>query len=274
MRVKKILICGNADKAGVHETIERVRALIGSRARIADVVLDPEADLSGYDVDLVLTFGGDGTLLSVARRVDPAGIPILGVNIGRTGFLAELSADELAEGLERVLEGEYQISERMMIAVETSDGQTAIGLNDIVVARGPLSRILTIEVRCQESLVARYDGDGLIVSTPTGSTAYAVSAGGPLVAPGIDALLVVPICPHSLNARPVVLGANQELEVNVIACGEEAHLTIDGQISHALMSGYSVKIHKHARPTRLVSLGKRDWLQTVREKLHWTVSEA
>jgi NAD+ kinase len=271
--IKRILICGNEQKAGVSEAIERARSLIGDRAEIVATVLDADADLAAYDADLVVTFGGDGTLISVARRIESTSTPILGVNLGRLGFLAELSIDELEDGIGRVLAGTCSVSERMMFSVETPGGGRVIALNDVVVARGPLSRMLSFEVACSDRLVSQYDGDGLIVSTPTGSTAYSVSAGGPLVAPGVSAMIVVPICPHTLAAKPLVLDAEEALEIGLVAGGEEAHLTIDGQINQTIGPGQRVRICRHTRSARLVSVGRRDWFEMLREKLHWAVAK-
>jgi NAD+ kinase len=231
------------------------------------------SDLGGYEADLALAFGGDGTLISVARRLEATGIPILGVNLGHLGFLAELSVDELEDGIDRVLAGSCEVSERMMFCVQTPGAGEVVALNDVVVARGPLSRMLSFEVSCSRQLVSQYDGDGLIVSTPTGSTAYSVSAGGPLVAPGVSAMIVVPICPHTLAAKPLVLNAHEALEIRVLSGGEEAHLTIDGQINQTVRPGERVRICRHERVARLVTLGTHDWFGMLREKLHWTMAK-
>jgi NAD+ kinase len=271
--IRRILFCGNEQKSGVREAVERARAAIGDRAEIVGPVFDPDAGLAEFEADLAMAFGGDGTLISVARRLDGASMPILGVNLGHLGFLAELSIDDLEDGIDRVLAGTCDISERMMFRVNTPGGDEVSALNDVVVARGPLSRMLSFEVRCSDHLVSQYDGDGLIVSTPTGSTAYSLSAGGPLVAPGVSAIIVVPICPHTLGAKPLVLDADEALEISVLSSGDEAHLTIDGQISQTIVAGERVRICRHERATRLVTVGRHDWFGMLRRKLHWSMAK-
>ena len=158
----------------------------------------------------------------------------------------------------------------MMLDVETSSGEAGRGLNDAVLTRGPLSRMLAFEVRVDGELAAEHDGDGLIVASPTGSTAYSLSAGGPLLMPDVEALLVVPICAHSLGTRPVVLDAARTVEVRLTGGGREAHLTIDGQVDWPLGPGATVTVRRSPARALLVELGRRSWFGTVREKLHWT----
>ncbi len=268
--VKSLFVAGNGEKPGIREAVEKALPLLRERAEVSGVELDLASDLSGVDADLVLAFGGDGTLLSIARRLGGAEVPILGVNLGRKGFLAELSTDELARGLDDVLAGRHRVSRRMMLDVETSSGVRERALNDAVVAGGSLSRMLAFEVRVDGELVAEHDGDGLIVASPTGSTAYSLSAGGPLVAPDVEAILVVPICAHSLSTRSVVLDASRTVEVRVMGGGQEAHLTIDGQVARPLEPGAVVSVKRSPGRALLVEMGKRSWFRTVREKLHWT----
>lgn len=268
--VKRLFVAANGEKPGIREAVEKALPLLRERAEISGVELDPNSDLSGVDADLVLAFGGDGTLLSVARRLTGAEVPILGVNLGRKGFLAELSTGEVAGALGELLAGSYRVSRRMMLEVATSSGVSERGLNDAVLTRGSLSRMLAFEVRVDGELVAEHDGDGLIVASPTGSTAYSLSAGGPLVTPGVDAFLVVPICAHSLGTRPVVLDAARTVEVRLTGEGREAHLTVDGQVDWPLGPGATVTVKRSAARALLVELGRRSWFGTVRQKLHWT----
>jgi len=271
---RNVLVVGNGSRPGVREAIERALPFLRERARSVRVDLELRAgELAPGSADMVIAFGGDGTLLCAARRAAAAGIPVLGVNLGRKGFLAEISADELADGIEQAMTGRCGFSERMMLAVETSAGARAIGLNDAVVARGALSRMLSLEVVSGDEFVAHYDGDGLIVATPTGSTAYSAAAGGPLVSPEMDALLVTPICAHSLSARPIVLGPSRTVVVRLVACGNEAHLTVDGQIEFPLLPGSTVAVRRSEVRARLVELGRRSWFATVREKLHWRAAK-
>jgi len=267
---KRVFIAGNGGKAGVREIVERLLPALGERCEIVGTNLDIESDLSGVDADVVLAFGGDGTLLSVARRLKGAQVPVLPVNLGRKGFLAEVPWDECAGALADALAGRCIVSPRMMLEVTTPGGETALALNDAVVTRGALSRVVVLEVRVDGEMAGRHDGDGIIVATPTGSTAYSLSAGGPLVAPDVEILLVVPICPHTLSTRPVVVGAHRAVEVHLLDSGPDAHLTVDGQVHCPLSPGGRVVVRKHARPLMLVEIGRREWFRTVRRKLHWT----
>lgn len=261
---------GNGSKAGVREAIERALPILKELAESVEVELEACAQpFEPGAAELVLAFGGDGTLLCAARRAAGAGIPILGVNLGRKGFLTEASVGELDAAVNDIAAGRYRLSERMMIDVETSTGARASGLNDAVVTRGALSRMLSLEVSADGEFIAQYDGDGLIVSTPTGSTAYSAAAGGPLVWPEIDALIVTPVCPHSLSARPIVLAPTRIVSVKLLACGEEAHLTIDGQIDFPMEPGSSLTVSRSALRAKLVVLGRKSWFATAREKLHW-----
>lgn len=269
-KVKRLFVVGNGGKPGVREAVDRAMPLLRARAEVAGADLDPAADLSGVDADVVLSFGGDGTLLSIARRLGGAAVPILGVNLGRKGFLAELPADDIAGGLDALARGAYRISRRMMLDVRCTFGPCGRALNDAVINRGALSRMLAFEVLVDGELVAHHDGDGLIVATPTGSTAYSLSAGGPLVTPEVDAMLVVPICPHSLSTRPVVVESGRTVGVRIVDGGREAHLTVDGQAEWPLGPGTEVIVKRSPEPALLVELGKRNWFRTVREKLHWT----
>ncbi|MHC5054305.1 MAG: NAD(+)/NADH kinase [Planctomycetota bacterium] len=269
-QVKRVLVAGNGDKLGVREAVEAALPAIGARAEVVGVDLDPASDLSGVDADVALSFGGDGTLLSIARRLGGRALPILGVNLGRKGFLAELPTDDLEAGIDALVSGSYRVSRRMMLDVRASFGPCGPALNDAVINRGALSRMLALEVMVDGELVAHHDGDGLIIASPTGSTAYSLSAGGPLVTPGVDAILIVPICPHSLSTRPIVVDASRVIGVRIVDGGREAHITIDGQVDWPLEAGTEVEVRRAEAPALLVELGRRNWFRTVREKLHWT----
>ncbi len=268
-KVKRVLVAGNGEKPGIREAVEAALPVIRARAEVVGAELDPASDLSGVDADVALSFGGDGTLLSIARRLGGGALPILGVNLGRKGFLAELPTDDLEAGIDALVSGRYRISQRMMLEVGASFGACGLALNDAVVNRGALSRMLALEVLVDGELVAHHEGDGLIVASPTGSTAYSLSAGGPLVTPEVDAILVVPICAHSLSTRPVVVDASRTIGVRIVDGGREAHLTVDGQVDWPLKPGTEVEVRRAAAPALLVELGRRSWFRTVREKLHW-----
>ena len=232
----------------------------------------------GSECELVIALGGDGTLLRAARAVDDRLIPILGVNIGSLGFLTEVTINELYEALEEILAGSYRFEDRMNIdAVVEREGKEVggfTGLNDIVINKGALSRVIEMRVDIDGHYLARYTADGLIVSTPTGSTAYSLSAGGPIVNPSMEAIIATPICPHTLAIRPMILAGEQVLTVEIRADqslhGEpEVTLTVDGQVGFDLASGDRITFRKSPRKTRLVLSGYRTFYEVLRDKLHW-----
>ncbi len=223
--------------------------------------------------DLVVVAGGDGTLLSVARSAGPSAIPILSVNFGGLGFLTELQPDELYPCLTRVLRGEYAIEERLCLRVryrgaEHSPSEHAV-LNDVVITKSALARMITLDVRVDDDEVATYTSDGLILSTPTGSTAYNLSAGGPILDPHMKALVLAPICPHTMTYRPLVVPGSVRVKVTLRAQDEDAHLTLDGQVGFPMKNGDSITVDSRARPVRLVRVAERSFFEVLRKKLRW-----
>jgi len=224
-------------------------------------------------IDLAIVAGGDGTLLSVARTAAPLGIPILGVNLGSLGFLTELQPDEVFDGLRAVLDGCYVIEERQMLRVRPVREGRALEeyalLNDAVIAKSALARMITIDVRVDGNPVVRYTSDGLIVATPTGSTAYNLSAGGPILDPRMSAFVIAPICPHSMTHRPLVVPGSVTVEAVLESDGEAVYLTLDGQIGFPMEAGDSLTIDAHPSPARLVRIGDRSFFEVLRRKLRW-----
>jgi NAD+ kinase len=225
-------------------------------------------------VDLVLVLGGDGTLLAMADRIAAAerDIPILGVNFGSLGFLTEITRPELFTSLDAVIGGEATHDARMMLqAVVADDQRTFIALNDVVFTRTALSRMVDVSVWVGDQFLTTVKADGLIVASPTGSTAYNLSAGGPIVHPAMDALVITPIAPHALTNRPIVIPA--ERDVRVVAtgtnAGDEIYVTFDGQTGFPLGPGRAVTISRAPRPLRLVRASNRSYFEVLREKLRW-----
>lgn len=220
---------------------------------------------------LVLVIGGDGTMLRAARTVYGREIPILGINQGYLGFLTEIETDKLQESLQQLLQGDYDIERRMMLTAKVYRDGACIAdvnaLNDMVVTKGALSRIIKLELLLDNQLVERYHGDGLIFSTPTGSTGYSLSAGGPVVHPAIDLCIVAPICPHSLIARPLIFSPEHTLTVRLDANNAPAMLTVDGQNGVELKKGDMIQISKAEHDTGLIVLEKRNFFAVLREKL-------
>ncbi|HTF36236.1 MAG TPA: NAD(+)/NADH kinase [Myxococcota bacterium] len=231
----------------------------------------PRSLLAGQ-VDLVIVLGGDGTLLSVARAVSDRPVPILGVNLGTLGFLTEVTLDELFAALERVLAGEVRVEPRMRLDVRAlrDGGELArfLALNDAVLTKADLARMIDLETRAGGSAVTTYHADGLIVATPTGSTAYSLSAGGPIVLPELEAFLLTPICPHTLTQRPLVLPHSSQIEI-CVRSRNEVQLTVDGQEGIALREGDVVAVRRSDHPVRLIASPFRSRFEILREKFHW-----
>jgi len=223
--------------------------------------------------DLAIVAGGDGTLLSVARTAGPLGVPILGVNFGGLGFMTELQPEELYNALERVLAGRYAIEEREALRVRFRRGRKAAVehalLNDAVIAKTALARMLVIGLKIDGERVATYTSDGLIIATPTGSTAYNLSAGGPILDPRMSAFVVAPICPHTMSYRPLVVPGSVTLEATLENHTEEAHLTLDGQVGFPFSHGDTIVVDRHPRSVRLMRVAGRGFFDVLQRKLHW-----
>jgi len=225
-------------------------------------------------VDLMVVLGGDGTLLATARGIGDRAVPILGVNLGTLGFLAETSSDELFDAMEEVLAGHFEVSQRMRLDVGVRrDGRELgrhLALNDAVIGKSALSRMIDLPTRADGADVTTYHADGLIVATPTGSSAYSLSAGGPLLLPQAEAIVLTPICPHTLTQRPLVLPKSCVVEIDIQnAGGGDVHLTVDGQVGRPLCEGDCVRVALAASPARLLVSPKRNRFEVMRAKLRW-----
>jgi NAD+ kinase len=227
----------------------------------------PREDIPGL-VDLLVVLGGDGTLLSIAHLAARAGVPVMGVNLGRLGFLTEIPVAEMIRTLDEILDGnEALVSPRMMLEA-ARDGERWLCLNDIVVNKGALARMLHIAIRIDGEDIAEVRADGLILSTPTGSTAYTLSAGGPIVQPPLPAILLTPICPHTLTFRPMVISAQARVELRVLA-SEEIFLTVDGQRGTPLAGTDVVQITRASCELQLIRSPLRSYFDLLKEKLSW-----
>jgi NAD+ kinase len=223
--------------------------------------------------DLLIVLGGDGTLLSAARLAVDRGVPILAVNLGGLGFLTTVSQDELFSILEEIFANKHRISERVMLASEVVRGGSIIrqqmALNDAVLNKEALARIMDLELRVDGEYVTTYKADGLIVATPTGSTAYSLSAGGPIVYPIVDAFVVTPICPHTLTNRPIIIPDSVTIEIGFESGGNNAFLTLDGQIGIELSQGDRVVLRRAPNRLRLVRPARKTYYEILRNKLKW-----
>jgi NAD+ kinase len=224
-------------------------------------------------VELIIVLGGDGTLISVARQVGALRIPILGVNLGSLGFLTEVTLDELYPALERVLQGKYTVSERMMLKAVVRRGGQEIGqyrvLNDVVINKGALARIIDMEAWVDDTYLTTFKADGLIIATPTGSTAYNLAAGGPIIYPGLHCLIISPICPHMLTNRPIIVSDEAVIRVEVKFQDEDVVFTADGQVGMPLKGGDVVEVRRSKSLTRLITSPSKDYFEVLRAKLRW-----
>jgi NAD+ kinase len=220
-------------------------------------------------VDLMIVLGGDGTLLSIAHLAAQKGVPVLGVNLGRLGFLTEVPVDEVFLTLDSFLMGQEDVvSPRLLLAAACRE-KTHHCLNDVTINKGALARMIRLAIWVDEKEVAVLKADGLIISTPTGSTAYSLSAGGPIVQPCVPALLLSPICPHMLSFRPMVVSSGSRVKVRLLTAGEEVYLTLDGQRGVLLGKDDTVEIRKADFELSLISSPKRNYFDVLKEKLGW-----
>ncbi len=252
---------------GCEVWVERDAAAHLPKARVAG-----RAEMAGM-VELFLVLGGDGTLLSVARLLVTREVPILGINLGGLGFLTAVTVEEALPMIERVLRGELRVDRRMMLEVRWRRGEETLAqrlaLNDAVINKGALSRMVDLRATVDDQELCVYKADGLIVTTPTGSTAYSLSAGGPIVHPAVDVLVLSPICPHTLTNRPIVLPETSVVRVAMVAAGEDVVLTIDGQEGFPLRVGDTVEVRQARTRAPLVQLPERSYFEVLRSKLRW-----
>ena len=232
------------------------------------------ADALPLEADLIVAVGGDGTMLYAASLTGDTGIPLLGVNRGRLGFLTDVSPHQMLESIDKILSGDYSRESRLRLAATlvAADGseETALALNDVVLQRRDTGRMLDFETRIAERYVNSHMGDGLIVATPTGSTAYALSCGGPIIEPQLDALVLVPICPHTLSDRPIVIPADQQIELTLREReGTSAEVSVDGHSLGELNAGEKLMISQSANKITLIHPPGYDYYEILRSKLHW-----
>jgi len=236
------------------------------------------SDFTAHDeiknnADLLIVLGGDGTLISSNRIISGANIPILGVNLGRLGFLTETKVEEALDTVKKVLSGNYRFDNRMKLISDIFyDEEKVFGievLNDIVINKGALARIIDIEVHIDNQYVNTYRADGLIISTPTGSTAYTLAAGGPIVYPTLNSIILTPICPHSLTHRPIVIHDDSEIKIRILNDDEKVFITYDGQIGRKMSLKEEIFIYKSPQPVKLIVSQKRNYFALLKEKLGW-----
>ncbi len=278
----RIGIYANPDKDPNNSMARKAAAMILGQEGIP--VVDPDQSdslLAGEDgirsgrynsCDVLLCFGGDGTFLSAAHHHASQNVPMIGVNLGQVGFLPEIAPDEMEEAIRRLMQRAYTIERRMMLDVIALDPEgdmkgTGTALNDVVVTRGGKSRILTLDLSICNETVDRIPGDGIIVSTPTGSTAYSLSAGGPIIQPDLDLILITPICPHTLHNRSYITRSDSTVDITVDAYPHPVLLSIDGREELYLSQYDQIRIRRSSTDLRLAHLGFRSFYTTLSEKI-------
>ena len=223
------------------------------------------------NIDIALTLGGDGTLLSTGRKFASKGVPLCGINLGRVGFLAEIETDEIIDKLTKIINNNYFIEKRLMLeGVVYRNGEkifSAEAINDIVVTKSGLSRMIKLKLLIDDILTAEYQADGIIFATSTGSTAYSLSAGGPIINPSLKVMLITPICPHSVNARPLIIDENEEIKLKVSARHNDIGLTVDGQIVYPLLPGDLITIKKSLLTADFIRFTDKNYYKTIKKKL-------
>ena len=283
--MEKIGIVANTQSPLAAEAVARLVGWLRER-KIAPLLDQDTADAAGLDggmeksalaqeADLVVVLGGDGTLIGLSRLLEGRKAPVLGVNLGSLGFLTEFTLEDMFPALEKVLNGDFTYEDRIMLAAEISfDGKKGVSytaLNDVLIHRGSTSQLITVRVEVNGELLNHYTSDGLIISTPTGSTAYNLSANGPIVYPSLNAIIITPICPQTLSIRPIVIPDNVTIRLSVTprAKGNAAQATLDGQVVFGLDTRSRITIRRSEDITRIIQSPYTDYYNLLRGKLRW-----
>jgi NAD+ kinase len=269
---------GYGGLADVLATLHRLAPALDLQLSYEDALLSVAGEsatlIDPAQVDAMLTLGGDGTLLRAARVVDPRPVPILGVNLGRLGFLTCCPASQLEEALHRLASGDYVVEARMTLDARVTDvaggeRQRWRALNDVVLHKGGFARVVAVRVEADGETVGHFSADGVVVATPTGSTAYNLSAGGPVVVPTLPAILLTPVSAHTLALRPIVLPATSVVTIRGSDGPDELLVTVDGQVGCTFSAGDSLVIQRSSAPVPIVRFPETSFFSTMREKLHW-----
>ena len=285
----RLFIVANTDKPSVRPAVEALVPWMSRRVTVTGVDTTLTQDLKGVDADAILVLGGDGTLLSAARRLNGRQIPVAGVNFGRLGFLASFTPDQFRGAFDALVDGKLPVSSRQVLEASVVGAEVpcnlndcgdvgakrrfvATALNDAVVTAGPPFHMIELELRTDGDSGVKYFGDGVIVATPSGSTAYNVSAGGPIIDPGVDAVCITPICPHSLSFRPIVTSSRTTLVIAASRVNEGTTLFCDGQASTRLHVGEKVVIRRAEHDVLLIENPQARQWRSLAEKLHWAAS--
>lgn len=273
--MERFCILANKEKDENLLVTQKVQAWLSGYGKQVSVLVDDFSEETGRKIsqvkaDCAIVLGGDGTLIRAANRLLDTGIPIFGINLGTLGFLTETGIAGMEHALKQLIQGDYEVESRMMLQVNAGDDFTDTALNDIVITRSGFSRLISVRVYVNEELVNTYRGDGVIIATPTGSTGYNLSAGGPVVLPNASLIVITPICPHSLNARSIIVSDKDSLRLVIEkekkTQEEEAIVTVDGRNAKELRAADWITIEKSTGVTHLVKLKDRTFFEILREK--------
>lgn len=269
---KRIIIVGYPRKPEVAAAAQRLRPRLEKEFEIAAQDLSGKMDIEHVEADLAVVVGGDGSILATVRRMGARQLPILGVNLGKFGFLAEFDEGEIDELISHLRDSGMISRKRMLLCCELRRAgarvEKSLAANDAVIARTQV-RVIRANLYIDQEYIATYVSDGLVVSTPTGSTAYSLSSGGPIVEPGIEAFVLTPICPHTLSARPLVVSSDKVIEIELAEGSPQGALTIDGQVVYDLENGDRVRLTRSPHHFQLIVPKNRSYFETLRSKLKW-----
>ena len=277
-------LVGKYDNPGMHDSVCRLGEFLRGRGHEVMLASQTAERLNIQDCphrnrhdratesDVVVVMGGDGTMLSIARELASTGAPLIGINQGRLGFLTDITVDDMFDAVAEILSGQYVAEERILLNGQVRrNGERvfeATAFNDVVVGKGGSGRLIDLDISINSEFVYSQRADGLVVTSPTGTTAYALSAGGPIVHPTLEAVALVPICPHTLSARPIVVSSHSRIELT-LTYADDARVHFDGQMHFDLMSGDHVWITRANRPVTLLHPHSYSYYDTLRQKLHW-----
>ncbi len=274
MSKKSIIILVNTSKAGAAEQVEKLRPWFDERVEIlAEQAADAPLPAGAEAADLCVVFGGDGTLLAASRTLTGTGVPLMGVNMGKLGFLAEFNVEHMQKHFDDILAGRIVPTERMMLEVAMQNCEkhnfSSPAANDVAICSGEPFRMIDLNVATADGQIARYLGDGLVVATPTGSTGYNMSAGGPILEPTLDAVTITPVAPHTLSMRPIVVRSDTTIRITASRVNPGTAVIIDGQASSALCDGDTVEVCRAEKPAMIVPHPGRGFFKTLADKLQW-----
>jgi len=271
--MRKIVVCADQGRPEAVAAVEKLRRWVGSAAELSTYGVRDESPLDQVDADLVIVFGGDGAMLATARKLRGKPVPVVGVNIGKFGFLAELTVAELEEVLPELLAGKLKPRRTLMLECSISQAgrkrQIGLALNDVVISGAAPARMSQVAVSINDEEVASYRGDGVIVATPVGSTAYSISAGGPILERELEALVITPICAHSLSNRPLVVASSSLIKLRALRPPSGMSVTLDGQVFVPITPEDEVWVSASERKLHLIETGPRSFHEILRTKLGW-----